>query len=341
MTDSAMKSHSGKSIFINPFTDFGFKKIFGEEPNKDLLIDFLNELLREQNVSIKNLTYKKTERLGVSDIDRNVVFDLYCENEAGEKFIVEMQKAKQSFFKDRTLFYSTFPIQEQGIKGEGWDYKLKAVFAVAILDFTFDDADRDKAIVNRVQLMDKKSCKVFYDKLTYIFVQMPNFNKEIDQLETHLDKWFYVLKNLNKFDRIPEKIKDKIFQKVFKIAEYHNLTKEDRQAYEESLKYYRDLKNSLDTADLEGYTRAESQYKPILDQAMQQKEQAIQQKEQAIQQKEQAIQQKEQALQEKEQALQREKAAMRKLAGRMKKLGEPLNAIMKETGLSEDEIKGL
>lgn len=301
-----MKSHSGKSIFINPFTDFGFKKIFGEEPNKDLLIDFLNELLREQNVTIKTLTYKKTERLGVSDIDRNVVFDLYCENEVGEKFIVEMQKAKQSFFKDRTLFYSTFPIQDQGIKGEGWDYKLKAVFAVAILDFTFDDADRDKPIVNRVQLMDRKSCKVFYDKLTYVFVQMPNFNKNIDQLETHLDKWFYVLKNLNKFDRIPEKIKDKIFQKVFKIAEYHKLTKEDRQAYEESLKYYRDLKNSLDTADQEGYIRAESQYRPLIEQAMR----------------------------EKEQALLREKAAMQKLANKMKKLGEPMDTIMKETGLS-------
>jgi predicted transposase/invertase (TIGR01784 family) len=320
LIDSTMHSPAAKTMFINPFTDFGFKKIFGEEPNKDLLIDFLNELLRDQGVSIHNLTYKKTERLGVSDIDRNVVFDLYCENEAGEKFIVEMQKAKQSFFKDRTLFYSTFPIQEQGVKGEGWDYKLKAVYAVAILDFTFDDADRDKPIVNRVQLIDKKTCKVFYDKLTYIFVQMPNFNKEIDQLETHLDKWFYVLKNLNRFDRIPEIIKEKIFQKVFKIAQYHNLTKEDRQAYEESLKYYRDLKNSLDTADQEGFTRAESQYKPIL---------------------EQAIQQKEQALKEKEQALQREKAAMLKLAATMKKLGEPLDAIIKETGLTRNEVDGL
>ncbi|TVQ20305.1 MAG: Rpn family recombination-promoting nuclease/putative transposase [Bacteroidetes bacterium] len=315
-----MESHSEKSIFINPFTDFGFKKIFGEEPNKDLLIDFLNELLREQNVTIKTLTYKKTERLGVSDIDRNVVFDLYCENEEGEKFIVEMQKAKQSFFKDRTLFYSTFPIQDQGIKGEGWNYKLKAVFAVAILDFTFDDADRDKPIVNRVQLMDRKSCKVFYDKLTYVFVQMPNFNKDIDQLETHLDKWFYVLKNLNKFDRIPEKIKDKIFQKVFKIAQYHKLTKEDRQAYEESLKYYRDLKNSLDTANQEGYIRAENQYRPLVEKANQQKEQA---------------------LYEKEQALLREKAAMQKLAGKMKKLGEPMDTIIKETGLSAKEIEGL
>jgi len=150
--------------YINPFTDFGFKKIFGEEPNKDLLIDFLNELLRAQNFQIKTLTYKRTDKLGATDLDRNVVFDLYCENEKGEKFIVEMQKAKQTFFKDRTLYYSTFPIQEQAKKGE-WDYSLKSVFAIGILDFKFDDKDKDNTIVNRVQLFDQTTQKVFYDKL--------------------------------------------------------------------------------------------------------------------------------------------------------------------------------
>ena len=139
-TDKPEQNH----MFINPFTDFGFKKIFGEEPNKDLLIDFLNELLREHDASIKDLTYKKTEHLGKSDMDRNVVFDLFCENERGEKFIVEMQKAKQSFFKDRMLFYSTFPIQDQGIKKQNWNYNLKAVFAIGILDFTFEHSNHSK-----------------------------------------------------------------------------------------------------------------------------------------------------------------------------------------------------
>ncbi len=281
MKDSITIRHmdEGKSIFINPFTDFGFKKIFGEEPNKDLLVDFLNELLRDQNLVIDNLTYKKTDRLGISDIDRNVVFDLYCENEKGEKFIVEMQKAKQSYFKDRTLFYSTFPIQEQALKGKSWNYELKAVFAIALLDFSFNDTEKEKPILNHVQLIDRQSCKVFYDKLTYIFVQFPNFNKRLDELETHLDKWLYVLKHMEKFDRIPEKIKDKIFQKVFRIAEYHNLSKKERQDYEDSLKYYRDLKNSLDTAEQEGYIKAENQYKPQLEEERKQKEESIKREE--------------------------------------------------------------
>lgn len=95
--------------YINPFTDFGFKRLFGEEPNKDLLLDFLNELLKESEGRIVDLNYMKTEHLGSTQIDRKAIFDIYCENEKGEKFIVELQKAKQKFFKDRSVFYSTFP----------------------------------------------------------------------------------------------------------------------------------------------------------------------------------------------------------------------------------------
>jgi len=134
-----------KEIYVNPFTDFGFKKLFGSEPNKDLLIDFLNELLKTKE-KIKDLTYKKTEHLGSTDTDRKAIFDLYCENERGEKFIVELQKVKQQFFKDRSLYYATFPIQEQAQKGD-WNYELKAVYCVGILDFVFDDKDKDKLVM--------------------------------------------------------------------------------------------------------------------------------------------------------------------------------------------------
>jgi len=109
--------------FINPFTDFGFKKIFGEENNKEFLIDFLNDLL---GVEIVNLSYLKTEKLGLAEIDRRAIYDLYCENERGEKFIVELQRAKQENFKDRSIYYASFPIQEQVKRGK-WNYELKAI----------------------------------------------------------------------------------------------------------------------------------------------------------------------------------------------------------------------
>jgi predicted transposase/invertase (TIGR01784 family) len=238
-----------KVKFINPFTDFGFKKIFGSEPNKDLLIDFLNELLKTKE-KIKHLTYKKTEHLGTSDADRKAIFDLYCENEKGEKFIVELQKVKQQFFKDRSLYYATFPIQQQAIKGE-WNYELQAVYCVGILDFVFEDQDKDKLVVDEIGLISKKTGKVFNEKLSFVYVQMPNFTKTEDELETHQEKWFYLLKNLHKFDRIPSKLQDKIFKKVFKIAEIAKFSAEEKQRYIDSLKYYLDLKNSLDYAKYE------------------------------------------------------------------------------------------
>jgi len=238
--------------YVNIFTDFGFKKLFGEKPSKPLLLDFLNELLIEQEGPIKNITYLNTEHLGSSPLDRRAIFDIYCENERGEKFIVELQKAKQTYFKDRTLFYATFPIQEQA-KQNDWDFKLKAVYTVAILDFVFEE---DKADIHKyrydVKLTDIETCKVFYDKLTFIYLELPKFNKKIDELSTNFEKWLFVLKNLHKLDKIPDQLKDKRFEKLFAIAEVAHFTREELKSYEDSKKFYRDIKNSMDTAFEEG-----------------------------------------------------------------------------------------
>jgi len=238
--------------YINPFTDFGFKKLFGEELNKDLLLDFLNEVLREKEGEIVDLTYLKNEHLGKTAIDRKAIFDIYCENERGEKFVVEMQKSKQNYFKDRSVYYASFPIQEQAKRSE-WNYKLSPVYTIGILDFIFDE-DKDDPSKYRydIQLKDIETNKVFYDKLTFIYFEMPKFNKSIDELETKFDKWLYVLKNLSKLHRLPEKLQESVFQKVFEVAKIATFTKKEIRSYEDSLKSYRDLKNSLDTAFDEG-----------------------------------------------------------------------------------------
>jgi predicted transposase/invertase (TIGR01784 family) len=240
--------------YINFFTDYGFKRLFGEERNKDLLIDFLNTLLKGKE-DIKTLNYKKTEYLGSTSLDRKAIFDLYCENEKGEKFIIELQKAKQNFFRDRTIFYSTFPIQEQAQRGD-WDFELKNVYTIGILDFRFNDDDKDKTVVNEIKLMDTKTKKVFYDKLTYIYLQMPNFTKKVTELENHFDKWLYAMKNLHDLEGQPEVLSG-VFEKFFNEAEIANYTEEEVKAYENSLKYYRDLKNTLDTAKDEGRKEGE------------------------------------------------------------------------------------
>jgi len=237
--------------YVNPFTDFGFKKLFGEEPNKDLLLDFLNELLREEQGEIKELTYLKNEHLD-QDLNRKAIFDLYCTNERGERFIVELQKTKQNFFKDRTVYYSTFPIREQAKRAD-WNYELNAVYTIAILDFVFDqDKHEPEKYRYDIKLMDKETYEVFYDKLTFIYLEMPKFNKTIEALETRFEKWLYILRNLNRLDKIPDKLRERIFERLFETAEIAKFDAVQLSSYEDSLKYYRDLKNSLDTAFEEG-----------------------------------------------------------------------------------------
>jgi len=238
--------------YINPFTDYGFKKLFGEEPNKDLLLDFLNVLLQEEQGEIRTLTYLKNEHLGTGELDRKAIFDLYCENEKGEKFIVELQKTKQNFFKDRTVYYSTFPIREQAKRAD-WNYELQAVYTVAILDFVFDEDKQDKDKFRYdIKLTDIETKQVFYDKLTFIYLEMPKFNKTVDELETRFDKWLYVIRNLNRLDKVPDKLRERVFEKLFEAAEIARFTPDQVRSYEDSLKYYRDMKNSLDTAKQEG-----------------------------------------------------------------------------------------
>ncbi|MEK6481962.1 Rpn family recombination-promoting nuclease/putative transposase [Catalinimonas sp. 4WD22] len=240
-----------KERYINPFTDFGFKKLFGTEFNKELLIDFLNQVLNGRE-KIQDLTYLNTENLGNTEIDRKAIFDLYCENEKGEKFIIELQNVKQQFFKDRSIFYSTFPIQSQAPKGNDWDYYLKAIYTIGILNFSFLDQSHHERFLREIQLIDKQTYEVFYDKLTFIYLEIPRFKKEEEDLENHFDKWIYVLKNLTKFQERPKKLQEKVFEKLFNEAEIAKLKPEDMKAYEESLKVYRDNYSVIETGKKEG-----------------------------------------------------------------------------------------
>jgi predicted transposase/invertase (TIGR01784 family) len=215
-----------------------------------LLIDFLNSLLPDQKIT--DLTYNRVDRLGATEEHRKAIFDLYCENDKGEKFIVELQKVKQKYFKDRSVYYSTFPIQEQAVRGSDWDFKLKAVYFVGILDFVFDDENKNKTVVTEAKLMDTRKNEVFYDKLTFMYLQMPNFNKQESELQNHFEKWLFVLRYLSKLQDRPRALQEKVFEKLFAVAEIAKFKPEERMDYEESVKGYRDTKNSIDTAKAEG-----------------------------------------------------------------------------------------
>ena len=238
--------------YISLLTDFGFKRIFGTKPNKDLLIDFLNSLFNGEQV-VKDVTFLNSEHVGDVHTDRKAIFDVYCENEKGEKFIVEMQNAYQTYFKDRSLYYATFPIREQAQKGEGWNYKLKHVYVVALLNYDMSDpAFSDDTINHDIGLLDKQTHRVFNDKLTFKYVEISKFNKRIEELKTNYDKWLFVLQNLSRLDRQPEYLQTAVFNRLFAEAEIAKFTRAELREYEDSLKAYRDIKNFLDSAKQEG-----------------------------------------------------------------------------------------
>ena len=240
--------------YINPYTDYGFKYLFGTEPNKEFTLAFINALLQGREV-IKSLTLLPLEQLGDTQEDRRAVFDVYCENEQGDKIIIEMQKADQQYFKDRSIYYSSFPIRQQGVKGR-WRFGLKAVYTIGILDFVFDEDKNDEEYYHHVvQLMDVEKKEVFYDNLTYIYLEMPKFKKTEEELESLVDKWLYALKNLPRLLERPKALQERIFKKFFDVAEVAALTKEDYFRYVESEQVYYDLDGAFRTASKKGYTQ--------------------------------------------------------------------------------------
>ena len=254
-----MCSEGLRERYVNPYTDFAFKLLFGTDLNKEILIGFLNALFNGEQV-IADVTYLNTEHLGNRELDRRAVFDVYCENEKGEKILIEMQKGEQQFFKDRSLYYATYPIREQATKGSVWDYELKAVYVIGILNFTFDDV-KSPSFHHEVKLMETTTHEVFYDKLTFIYLEMPKFHKTEEELETLFDKWMFVLKNLARLMERPTALQERVFNRLFEAAEIAQFTKESLYAYEESLKIYRDWNNVIDTATLKG--RAEGRVEGI------------------------------------------------------------------------------
>ena len=271
--------------FINPYTDFGFKKLFGAEHNADLLISFLNAVIADGDDNpdpITSLSYKNVERIGEITTMRSSYFDVFCQTQSGADFIVEMQNGKQIFFKDRSLYYATIPIQDQGKKGKakadadalaaerklasghrlktkdkkalrGWDYRLKDVYLVAVMDFEFPNNEYPPdEYLHRVKLMDVDDNHVFYDKLTLIYLEMPKLERAQLKLDTMRDKWMYALHSLYYTDEQPEVLCDEVFLKLFREAAVANLDERQLLAYRMSLKDLWDSYSTWESANQEG-----------------------------------------------------------------------------------------
>ena len=224
--------------FINPFTDVGFKRIFGQEINKDLLIDFLNALLEGER-QVKDITFLDKEQLPVFEDDRKLIYDVYCTDENDEQFIVEMQNQSHLNFRSRTVYYLSQAIARQGEKGSKWMYDLKAVYGVFFLNFPMPGTKAHKLRTDIV-LSDRDTHELFCDKMRYIFIELPSFAKEEDECVNDFERWIYVLKNMDTLKRMPFRARKSVFEKLEEVVTLSSLTRAEREKYDESLKTYRD-----------------------------------------------------------------------------------------------------
>ena len=241
-----------KARYIDPMVDWSFKRLFGSEVNKDILIEFLKVIFPEHE--IEDITYIPAEQLGIMEDDRKAVFDVICRTNDGKEFIVEMQCATQKHFFERALYYTSFPIMKQGKKAQRdvesgirneWNYELDGVYFLGVLNFRYED---DDLIEHRYMLREATTGKTMTDKLKFVFIEVEKFSKGVDELTTDFDKWLYILKNLSKLLERPAALRDRIFSRLFDVAEYASLDNIDKQNYVKAMTTARDTHNQIEYA---------------------------------------------------------------------------------------------
>ena len=246
-----------KAKYINLMVDWSFKRVFGTEMNKDILIEFLKVVFPQ--FAITDITYIPTEQLGIMEDDRKAIFDVLCKTEDGKTFLVEMQRGAQKHFFERALYYTAFPIMKQGKiaiakeKEEGakpWNFSLDGVFFLGILDFEYE---QDEMTEHRYQLLETTTLKQMTDKLEFVFVEVAKFDKSEDELETDLDKWLYLLKNMSTLLERPAALRDRVFGRLFDVAEYARLDDEERKNYVNAMNTARDTYNQIAYALKKGH----------------------------------------------------------------------------------------
>lgn len=315
--------------YANLVNDYMFKRVFGSEECKDILMTFLNHIIGGQR--IEDVVFLPTEHLGPTDDDRAAVFDISCRSSNGDEFIVEMQNAAQPFFRDRALFYTCYPIINQAALakeryyethgntiGFTWNFYLKPVRFIAITQFAIDHGQDWKSDMyhSSYRLREDNVGELLHDKLQFIFLELARFNKKDDELETPYDKWMYLLKNMSKLKSRPTAFCENDFDRLFEIAEFVNFTPEQFRDYQRSEKMIYDYQNTLDYARQKGLEQGiEQGIEQGLEQGREQgREQGLEQG--------------------------REEERLR-IACRMIESGMSLSQIIDLTGLAEEDIEKL
>jgi predicted transposase/invertase (TIGR01784 family) len=248
-------------VFMNPKTDFGFKKIFGE---KQVLIAFLNtlEVLPKKIVDIE---YLPLEQLGVIKTNHKAVYDLYVKMKGGKRCIVEMQISRHDNFVERLLLYASYSIVYQSTSGKSVikneegeivkeiDYDIAGVYVIAILDFVlFKEKEMRSTIIEHIDLMRIKANKRITDKFRFLIIELPKFKKKLNALTTVMDKILYSFKYMDKLPERPEEMNENTLKLLYEAARINKLSEKEMETYHQSILEYYDVRQVANYAEKEG-----------------------------------------------------------------------------------------
>lgn len=301
------------NVFINPLTDFGFKKVFcTTERGSRRLTSFLRAFLPDIMRDVVSITFRPTEILGESEAEKRVVFDIYCVTDTGRHIIIEMQRAEQSFFSNRILTYSSRVVSSETIRGD-MEYNIPTVISFNIMDYDSNEFNHYEDAFHIVKLKDEKNA-VYSEKTVFCFLELTKFAAQnIGQLKDVVfkdegKKWAFILKNMHKMVEQDLSGEDEMFQQLFEDCRISKLTTMGKKAYKKSILDYADVRDAVKVAQKRGEERG-------YEQGMQQGvKQGI------------------------EQGMQQGREALLQTAQNLLELGLPLADVAKATGLSGEEI---
>ncbi|MDE6633366.1 MAG: Rpn family recombination-promoting nuclease/putative transposase [Muribaculaceae bacterium] len=238
------------TTFINIQTDYGFKRMFGTPKNKRILIRFLNALLGD-TICVTDVVYHDKEMLPEDENGKRIIYDVYCTSQGeNHHFILEMQNFYEPPFADRVLYYTTKIIAGQGKKG--WDYKLKPVISIVVMDF--DLKKMTKSLIHDMQMVDVKTGDVLSDKVRVLLLSLKQIEaKKWEECGSEIERLMFLIKNMDKLEKSSEIYRSKEYQDMFDAAETHNMVNEELVAYSESLQRMRDYQSGLDYARKESF----------------------------------------------------------------------------------------
>ena len=232
--------------FIDPRTDFAFKKIFGNEHAKDVLISFLNAVLQlDEAHAIVSVTLLDPYEAPKTKYQQNSFLDVKCVDARGVTFVVEMQVAYVAGFEKRVIYNASKAYANQLLKGEAYP-KLNQVISINILDFVlFDDFPHYLSCHER---REKISGNSYLDEIRYYFIELPKFAKTEAELKDYIEKWVYFIKHARDLETIPEVLDEPVFQHAFELANRANMTPKELKAYDDSMTVMLDERGRIEGA---------------------------------------------------------------------------------------------